>query len=577
MHLLSSTIRKALAGLIVLSFLITVTFLSLHRTPVAHAESNGAAITPLLGWSSWSTIRSNPTESNIEAQAQALSTNLKSHGYQYVNLDDFWYLNPSTTVDQYGRWAIDTNRFPHGISAVATYVHNLGLKFGVYMTPGIPIAAYNQNTAIEGTSYHARDIAVNGKYEANYNFGNVMYYIDYSKPGAQAFINSWADQFASWGVDFLKLDGVGDSDISDIQAWSTALKQSGRTIYFHLSNSLDRNNASTWQQYANGWRIEGDVECYCSTLVNWTTVSRRFSDAPGWVSYAGPGGWNDFDSLDVGNGSKDGLTNDERQTYMTLWAASAAPLYTGDDLTSLDSFGKSLLTNDEVIAIDQAGHPAHPISQSSNQQVWFANNNDGSYTVALFNLGGSSASVTVNWSSLGISGSASVHDVWSHSDLGSFSGSFSATLATHASRLLKVTTTPATVTATSTPVTVTPTPITATPTSTPGTGASCKVTYAMQSQWTGGFSANITIANTSSTTLSSWTLKFTFPATGQSVTQGWNATWSQSGQNVTATNLSYNGDIAASTSTSIGFNGAWTSSNPSPTSFTVNGATCTNG
>jgi alpha-galactosidase len=410
-----------------------------HAATLLPRESNGTATTPLLGWSSWSTIRSNPTESNIEAQAQALSTTLKSHGYQYVNMDDFWYLNPSTTVDQYGRWAIDTNRFPHGISAVATYVHNLGLKFGFYLTPGIPIAAVNQNTPIEGTSYHARDIAVTSKYESNYNFGNVMYYIDYSKPGAQAFINSWANQLASWGVDFLKMDGVGDSDIPDIQAWSTALKQSGRTIYFHLSNSLDRNNVSTWQQYSNGWRIDGDVECYCSTLVNWNNVSYRFSDAPGWSTYAGSGGWNDLDSLDVGNGSKDGLTNDERQTYMTLWAASAAPLYTGDDLTSLDSFGVSLLTNDEVIAIDQAGRPAHPLSQSSSQQVWFANNYDGTYTVALFNLGGSSATVTVNWSSLGIAGSASVHDVWSHSDLGNFSQGFSTTLATHASRLLKVT------------------------------------------------------------------------------------------------------------------------------------------
>jgi Cellulase (glycosyl hydrolase family 5)/Cellulose binding domain len=137
----------------------------------------------------------------------------------------------------------------------------------------------------------------------------------------------------------------------------------------------------------------------------------------------------------------------------------------------------------------------------------------------------------------------------------------------------------ATPTRTSTPpATVTTTPTsTATATPTPGTGSTCKVTYTMQNQWTGGFTTNVTIANTGSAAINGWTLKFAFPTSGQSVTQGWNATWSQSGQNVTATNMSYNATIAAGTSLSIGFNGAWTSSNPSPTSFTLNGVTCTNG
>jgi alpha-galactosidase len=422
------------------SALVFATTNSVHASAAHPQENNGLAQTPLMGWSSWSTIRNNPSESAIKAQAQAMASKLKSYGYSYINQDDFWYLNPSTTVDQYGRWAVDTGRFPDGIAATASYVHSLGLKFGLYLTPGIPVAAVRQNTQIEGTSYHAADIADTSRFETNYNFGNsVMYYINYNKPGAQAFINSWADELASWGVDFLKMDGVGDWDISDIQAWSTALRQSGRSIYFSLSNNLDVNNVSIWQQNTNGWRIDGDVECYCSTLVTWNSFSTRFNDAPRWVGDGGPGGWNDLDSLDVGNGSKDGLSNDERQTYMTLWAIESAPLSMGDDLTSLDSYGLSLLTNTEVIAVDQAGHQAHPISQASSQQVWFANNGDGSYTVALFNLGGSTATVTVNWGSLGFSGSASVRDLWSHTNLGTVTNSFSATLNAHASRLLKVT------------------------------------------------------------------------------------------------------------------------------------------
>jgi Cellulose binding domain/Glycosyl hydrolases family 16 len=140
------------------------------------------------------------------------------------------------------------------------------------------------------------------------------------------------------------------------------------------------------------------------------------------------------------------------------------------------------------------------------------------------------------------------------------------------------TSTPTSVVSTSTPTrTATPITTTPTPTSTVGTGAACKVTYAVSNQWQGGFGANVTVANAGSAAINGWTLKFTFPASGQTVTQGWNATWSQSGQNVTATSMSYNGSLSPGTSTSIGFNGSWTTSNPVPTSFTLNGVTCTNG
>jgi hypothetical protein len=411
--------------------------------PAAHAEGNGAAATPQAGWSSWSFVRSNPTEANIEAQAAAMaSTGLVGHGYSYINIDDFYYYNPGTTVDSYGRWVVDTGRFPHGMASVAGYVHGKGEKFGMYLTPGIPVAAYNQNTPIQGTSYHARDIVSNtSSYEANYNFGNgAMYYIDYAKnpAAAQAYVNSWANLLASYGVDYLKMDGVGDGDIGDIQAWSQALNQSGRTIHFQLSNSLDVNNGKIWKQYTNGWRIDGDVECYCSTLTNWGNVSRRFNDLPAWVRYDSPGGWGDPDSVEIGNGTSTGLTPDERRSQMTLWAISSAPLVLGTDLTHMDSGDLALLTNDEVLGVDRAGHPAHPVVQGAQQQTWWAYNGDGTYTVGLFNLAGSTANVTANWSDLGFTGSATVRDLWSHTDLGTSGGSFTASLPSHGSRLLRV-------------------------------------------------------------------------------------------------------------------------------------------
>jgi hypothetical protein len=436
--------RTLLRSSIVAFLLVTLTMafgsMSGTNASLAHAENNGVATTPFMGWSTYSFDGGYPTQSNIEAQANVVASKLKSYGYNYILLDDHYYLNPGTTVDQYGRWQVNSAQFPNGIAGIANYVHSLGLKFGIYVTPGIPVAAVNKNTPIQGTSYHARDAANTSKYQNNYGgFGNVMYYLNYST-ASQDFLNSWADEYASWGVDFLKIDAVGDWNQQDVQEWSIALRQSGRPIVFDLSNTLDRNNINFWRTYSNAWRIEGDVQCYsaCSTLVDWNTVSARFKDVPAWAPLAGPGGWNDLDSLNVADGAKDGISNTERQTYMTLWAIEAAPLYAGDDLTTMDSYGLSLLTNDEVIAVDQRGKAAVPVSQSSNQQVWYTNNGDGSYTVALFNLGGSTATVTANWSSLGFSGAATVRDLWSHTDLGTSTNSFSATLNAHASRLLKV-------------------------------------------------------------------------------------------------------------------------------------------
>jgi hypothetical protein len=414
----------------------------------AVAETNGVALTPALGWSSWSFIRHLPTEAALEAQARAMhDSGLQNHGFEYVNLDDFYYLDPAQTVDPYGRWVVNTNTFPDGMAAVANYVHSLGLKFGIYLTPGIPVAAYNQNTPIEGTTNHAQDIVTNaGIYEVNYNFGNGrMLYIDYAKPGAQAFINSWANLFASWGVDYVKIDGVGDWDIPDIQAWSAALNQSGRPIHLELSNSLDVNNGSIWEQYANGWRIDGDVECYCSgggstpyPLTSWNNVAYRFADAPQWTQFASPGAWNDLDSLEIGNGANNGLTPTECQTVMTLWSICCAPLILGTDLTSLDTNGLAMLCNDRVLQIDQAGAVGAPLTYNTTNQVWRAAETDGTFTVAFFNLGPAATNMSVTWTQLGFTNGAEVQDLWAGSDLGFYTNGYSVTLPSHGSALYRV-------------------------------------------------------------------------------------------------------------------------------------------
>jgi len=299
-------------------------------------------------------------------------------GLPFLNLDDFYQKCDSNgfTVDSYGRWAVDTSKFPasggtNGIAATAAHVHADGLQFGLYVTPGVSSQAVAQKSQILGTNNTVDQIATTTT-EKNYNCHG-MVGIDYTKPGAQAFINSWANEFASWGVDYIKIDGVGASDIPDLQAWSAALQQTGRPIHLELSNNLAIANASTWQQYSNGWRTGGDIECYCGTngasypLTNWAHVQSRFAQVANWQPYGGPGAFNDYDSIEVGNGSNDGLTTAERQSQMSLWALAASPFILGTDLTHLDATDLGYLKNTAVIAVDQDAIDAKRIVNSSNQ------------------------------------------------------------------------------------------------------------------------------------------------------------------------------------------------------------------
>ena len=406
----------------------------------ANASSyNNLAGRPFMGWSSWSSIRKKPTEQNIIAAADIIEAKFKFHGYEYVNLDDYYQLDWTTKVDKYGRWVVDSKKFPHGMKAVGDYIHKKGLKFGLYVTLGIPKGAIDQNTPIEGTPYHAKDIVDYSKgQKVSFNYDN-MYSIDFLKPGAQEYIDSWARLFASYGVDYLKIDGVRNKDIKDIDAWAKALKKTGRPIHVELSNNLDIKNVSIWQQLSNGWRTNHDVEAYGTpTHTNWKKVSRRFDDVAEWQPHAGSGGWNDLDSLNVANGSKDGLTEDEKRSYVSLWAIAASHFVIGSDLTKLDNYGLSLLTNDEIIGVNQSGVAGKRLSKTTAAQVFYQALPDGSYNIGLFNTGKTTENVSVKWEDLDFKGSAIVHDLWNHEILGNMNSGFTANLSAHASQMIHV-------------------------------------------------------------------------------------------------------------------------------------------
>ncbi|MGQ4421722.1 CBM35 domain-containing protein [Streptomyces violaceoruber] len=431
--------------------------------PSVHHPSPVLAAKPYMGWSSWSMQSSkypglNPdgdysylTEANVLKQADALAEKLKPYGYEYVNIDAGWWRDWDwkPEFDRYGRQKADPKRFPRGMKAVADHIHAKGLKAGIYLPVGLEKEAYGAGEVpiwnADGCT--TADIVYDDLRTTN--GWDSAYKLDFTDSCTQKYIDSQAQLFADWGYDFLKLDGVGPGsfksgenydNVADVAAWQRAIARSGRPIHLEVSWSLDIGHAADWKKYSNGWRIDTDVECYCDTLVTWeSSVDDRWDDAPAWTRHAGPGGWNDLDTLDVGNGEMDGLTKAERQSYATLWAIAKSPLYTGDDLTRLDSYGLRLLTNREVIAINQGDTPpARPVTPSDPQQVWAARNPDGTYTVALLNLADEPAAVTADWSTLGFTGKASVRDVWNHENLGRYKDRITRTLPAHGSRLFTV-------------------------------------------------------------------------------------------------------------------------------------------
>lgn len=420
-------------------------------------EGSQPASRPVMGWSSWSFLRKEPSAATIEAQARALrDSGLQHVGYEYVNIDDFWYECPNSNgpnVDAYGRWVTDARRFPargktNGIRLVADNIHSLGMKFGIYVTPGISQQAVARNTPIMGTKYTARQIAEPSVSELNYNCKG-MVAIDFTKPGAQAYVDSIADLFASWGVDFVKLDGVSNADAADVRAWSRAIRQSGRTMVLDVTRGpFTVTIAPTLIRYADQWVIAPDVECYACEhsetgypLTSWNSVKERFTLAALWQPYSSPeGGFNDFDSIEVGNGANNGLTPAERKTQLSLWALGASPLILGVDLTHLDPADLQLLKNTDVIAVDQDSIAAQRVVFDDDRQVFAKTEPSGDVIVGLFNLGGESQEVSVLPRVAGLRRASrySLKDLWT-GKTETATTDISATVAPHGVALFRVT------------------------------------------------------------------------------------------------------------------------------------------
>ena len=367
------------------------------------ALDNGLARTPPMGWNSWNKFACNVSEDLIKQAADAMvSSGMQDAGYQYVVIDDCWQVDR----DAQGNIVPDAKRFPAGIKAVADYVHAKGLKFGIYSDAGT------------GTCQN--------------------------RPGGRGYEFQDACQYAAWGVDYLKYDWCNHSTQDSQASYSImrdALKKSGRPIVFSL---CEWGSTKPWLwagEVGNLWRSTGDISD------KWDTGEKRdglgvvqiLDLQDGLQSYAGPGHWNDPDMLEVGNG---GMSLTEYRAHFSMWCLLAAPLLAGNDIRSMSADIHDILTNKEVIAIDQdpLGREGRRVKRADGLEVWAKQLADGGRAVALLNRTGAEAKITASWTDLGYPDHvpAKVRDLWAKKDLGETSGSFSASVPSHGVVMVRI-------------------------------------------------------------------------------------------------------------------------------------------
>jgi hypothetical protein len=461
------------------------------QSPVAAPEPKFYrwAMTPPMGWNSWDAFGSSVKEEQVLANADYMEKNLKSHGWDLITIDIQWY-EPTAQKDQYRRGAIlemdangrllpAPNRFPmtkatHSFKPMADYLHAKGLKFGLHLMRGIPRQAVDQNVPILGTPVRAATIAN----KANSCFWNTdMYGVDMSKPGAQEYYDSVFALMASWDLDFVKVDDLAGKR-PEIEAIRKAIDKCGRPILLSVSMGSRATEGEHISANANMWRISFDF------WDNWSSLYSQFNNTNDHSPYRGPGHWPDADMLPFGHvktwevpAHYSRFTQDEQYTVMTLWSIARSPLIMGGDMPDNDAFTLALMTNDEVIAVNQKSTNNKQLFNANNKVAWVADVPESSDKyVALFNtspapVGGGRrgrgfgpggptgpnsvpaptpapvpadpnallpTQISVPLADIGLTGPCRVRDLWAHKDMDPVSGTLSATISSHGTVLYRV-------------------------------------------------------------------------------------------------------------------------------------------
>ena len=413
-----------------------------------------------MGWNSWDSYGTTVREENVKANADWMAEHLAKYGWKYIVVDIQWYepnaqghdYKPGAplTMDEYGRLMPAVNRFPSsangaGFKPLADYVHSKGLKFGIHIMRGIPRQAVEKNLPIKATLYHAADVVDK---ENGCRWNPDMWGVDTTKPGSQAYYDSIAELYASWGVDFIKADDMGSHlyQPAEMRALSLAIRKTGREMVLSISpGPAPLSEAEFFEKYAQMWRISDDF------WDDWKLLRQQFDYARDWAPFVGKNNtWPDADMLPFGKlrvtsaeggGAPTKFTADEQQTVMTLWSIFRSPLIFGGDLPSNDAATTALITSDEVLEVDQHSTGGHEVLNRLGFRVWVANATAaGEYYVAVFNLEdqGVRRDTTWPWMDIGIFGSVKeARDLWTHKSVDTTKG-LHVELRPHASVLYRV-------------------------------------------------------------------------------------------------------------------------------------------
>jgi hypothetical protein len=416
---------------------------------------------PPMGWNSWDCFATTVTENQTKANTDVMAEKLKRFGWQYIVVDIQWYepkatgydyrRNAQLVMDAWGRLMPAENRFPSagngaGFKPLADYIHGKGLKFGIHLLRGIPRQAVDQNLPIKGTKYTAGQIA-NRKDTCPWN--GDMYGVDMSKPGAQEYYDSVFALISSWDVDFVKVDDLSRPyHKAEIEAIRKAIDKTGQPMVFSTSpGATPLADGKHVAANANMWRVSDDF------WDQWPLLFEQFKRLDDWTPYRGPGHFPDADMLPLGAirqvpadlqrpGRDPGhtrFTKDEQRTMMSLWCIARSPLIMGGDLTKLDDYTASLLTNAEVIAVDQHSSGNRQFFNRDGFIAWIAGVPDSKDKyLAVFNTTNKSTAVAVDVAALGLGGSVRVRDLWKQADLGVMSGRLAPELPKHGSGLYRV-------------------------------------------------------------------------------------------------------------------------------------------
>ena len=413
--------------------------------PTISTPADLLAPTPPMGWNSWDGYGTTINEQQFKANAKWMADHLKSFGWQYAVIDMEWFVtNPTPegnsktslyALDDHGRYIPAENRFPSsaggkGFKPISDYVHSLGLQFGIHILRGIPKKAVEGNTPIAGSSYYASEAADTSE-TCPWNFDN--YGADAAKPAAQAYYDSIASLYAGWGVDLIKVDCIASRPYrgDEIRMLSEALRKTSRPIVLSLSpGAAPLEKADEMAKYAQMWRISDDIwDLWHSDVPYPQGLGDQFQNVLKWAGKSQFGHWPDADMMPLGylgpapgwgKPRRSQLSHDEQRTLMTLWAMFPSPLMIGGDLTAADAWTTSLLTNPEVLAVDQHSHGNHPAIVTDKVVVWVAEAGQGKGTyLAIFNRGGDISDIRYTWKELGLRAPQyHLRDLWERKDTG---------------------------------------------------------------------------------------------------------------------------------------------------------------